>query len=62
MANKTESDSDLDAVVTSIEAKLKALEQKRDHLRRDIDLKRAEIRDLTHTLTMVRDLEDRLDE
>lgn len=53
-------DQELEKVVTSIEAKLKTLEQKREDLRDEIDLKRAQIRELTNTLTMVRELEDQL--
>lgn len=51
---------ELDDVVSSIEQKLETLEEKRDELRREIELKRAEIRDLTNTLKKVRALEDKL--
>lgn len=60
MASKTE--QDLDKVVESIEAKLETLEEKRGELGRQIEVKRAQIRELTHTLTMVRDLEDQIPE
>lgn len=53
---------DLDNVVESIEAKLETLEEKRKDLRHQIEVKRAQIRELTHTLSMVRDLEDQLAE
>jgi prefoldin subunit 5 len=54
--------NDLDKVVTSIEAKLETLEEKREELRDQIDLKRAQIRELANTLSMVRGLEDQLAE
>ncbi len=55
-------DADLDKVVHSIEAKLETLEEKREDLRHQIELKRAKIREITNTLSMVRELEDQLAE
>lgn len=54
--------NDLENVVASIEKKLETLEQKREELRRDIEVKRNQIREISHTLAMVRDLEEQLDE
>lgn len=55
-------DPELDKVVANIETKLETLEEKREELRHQIDVKRAKIRELTNTLSMVRDLEDQLTE
>ncbi|QDG49727.1 hypothetical protein FIV42_02935 [Persicimonas caeni] len=60
MASKK--DRDLDKVVESIEAKLETLEEKREELRHQIEVKRAQIRELNHTLSMVRELEEQLAE
>jgi chromosome segregation ATPase len=53
-------DKNLDKVVTSIEDKLGTLEAKREELRHEIEVKRAQIRELTKTLSMVRGLEEQL--
>jgi chaperonin cofactor prefoldin len=55
-------DNELDDVVSNIENKLETLEEKREQLHHQIEVKRAQIRELTNTLSMVRSLEDQLAE
>lgn len=55
-------DPELDKVVANIETKLETLEEKREELRHQIEVKRAQIRELSNTLSRIRDLQEQLAE